>query len=107
MHEQQMAFPPRVIDGGTIQRDFEAFHAANPHVYAELVRLARLYHARLGTYPGIGMLWEVARWNIALDTRTDAVWKLNNNYRSRYARLMMDNELDLHDAFETRRLKAA
>lgn len=93
--------------GGSIQQDFERFHAANPHVYDELVRLARLYRARVGTFPGVKMLWEVARWNLALEIRAANVWKLNNDFTSRYARLMMDQEPDLADAFETRRLKAA
>lgn len=103
----QLTFPARTLDGGSIQQDFERFHQANPHVYAMLVRLARLYHDRIGTFPGIGMLWEVARWNVALNTRGTAVWKLNNDFRSRYARLIMDQEPDMADAFETRRLRAA
>lgn len=103
----QQQLPARVLEGGSIQQDFERFHRRNPHVYAELARLARLYHARLGTFPGIGMLWEVARWNLSLDTAGASVWKLNNDLRSRYARLLMEQEPDLADAFETRRLRAA
>lgn len=91
-----------------IQREFLRFHAQNPNVYAELVRLARLWRDRHGERRlGIGMLWEVMRWNISFQTRSSSVWKLNNNYRSRYARLLMEQEPDLADAFETRRLRAA
>ena len=105
------AAPPRLprrrIDEGAIQLAFEQFHAANPDVYATLVRLARQYRDRVGSTPGIGMLWEVMRWTIAMETRDASVWRLNNNHRSRYARAIMDAEPDLADAFETRRLRAA
>lgn len=99
--------PARRPDEGAIQEAFETFHAANPAVYETLVRLARQYRERVGTTPGIGMLWEVMRWTVAMETRDATVWKLNNNLRSRYARRIMDGEPDLSDAFELRRLRAA
>jgi hypothetical protein len=95
-----------VMPDDKIQREFEAFHLANPHVYRTLARLARQYSDRVGTTPGIGMLWEAMRWTVTMETRT-VDFKLNNNYRSRYARLLMEQEADLADAFETRRLRAA
>lgn len=89
--------------GLTIEQAFCAFHAANPHVYRELVALARDATSR-GVYRiGIGMLFEVLRWNVALRTGGDE-FKLNNNYRSYYARLIMANEPDLGGVFETRQL---
>jgi len=92
----------------SIQEEFERFHRENPAVYRTLVRLARAYKARMGRAPGIGMLWEVMRWEIALETRRHPEsFRFNNNYRSRYARLIMEQEPDLADAFETRRLRAA
>lgn len=99
--------PRRSSDDASIQEKFERFHKTNPHVYATLVRLARQYRARVGVTPGIGMLWEVMRWQLAMETRTDGAFKLNNDYRSRYARRIMQGEADLADAFETRQLKAA
>lgn len=105
------AAPPRLPrrrpDEGSIQLQFEQFHAANPDVYATLVRLARQYRDRVGKCPGIGMLWEVMRWTVAMETRDATVWKLNNNLRSRYARLIEAQEPDLADCFEKRRLRAA
>jgi hypothetical protein len=50
----------------------------------------------------------VLRWEWqGATTDPNAEWKLNNNYRSRFARLIMDNEPDLAGVFETRELKAA
>src|SRR5690242_15881723 len=63
--------PRRAADDTSIQERFDRFHRSNPHVYATLVRLARQYRDRVGTTPGIGMLWEVMRWTVAMETRTD------------------------------------
>ena len=92
-------------DGLTIEQAFLAFHAENPHVYRELVALAHEARDSGITHLGIGMLFEVLRWNVALRTGGDD-FKLNNNYRSYYARLIMHNEHDLDGIFETRRLHA-
>jgi hypothetical protein len=98
----------RVAAAETIQDTFEAFHKANPWVYVALVRLARDLHRRGYTRIGIGMLFEVLRWHYFRATRDEhSDFKLNNNYRSRYSRLIMDREPDLADAFEIRRLTAA
>lgn len=88
---------------GTIGERFATFHAANPWVYEALVQLARQTN-RGGLHPlGIGMLFEVLRWQWMRSTLGDD-FKLNNDYRSRYARLIMDSEPDLADVFETRTL---
>lgn len=83
---------------------FEKFHASNPHVYAELVRLARQAVAKGRTRFGMKALWEVMRWHFWLNT-TDTDFRLNNNYSSRYARLIMQQEADLRGVFETRELR--
>jgi len=81
---------------------YRAFHEANPLVYDALVGLARRYRARHESRRlGIGMLFEVLRWNVAMET-TDPDFKLNNNFRAFYAREIMEREADLSDAFEIR-----
>ena len=87
-----------------LDRAFWDFHAKNPRVYSELVRLARQAKDAGRSKVGIGMLFEVVRWHIFLET-TDPDYKLNNNHRSRYARLIMDQEQDLDGIFELRELK--
>lgn len=90
----------------TIDARFEAFHAANPWVYDELVRLARGLVERGHRRIGIGMLFEVMRWSWYMHTSDPtSEWKLNNDYRSRYARLIMVTEDDLAGCFETRGLR--
>lgn len=92
-------------EGMSIEQAFWVFHYANPQVYAELVMLARRAVRRGVHRIGIGMLFEVLRWRVALRTQGDE-FKLNNNYRSYYARLIMSREPDLVGVFETRRLRA-
>lgn len=97
---------PSVAAGASISEQFAAFHAANPQVYVALRRLALGLRDRGFVSYGIAGLFEQLRWTYALQTGGDA-YKLNNNYRSHYARLLMDNEPGLVGFFETRRLQAA
>ena len=94
-------------EDASIQERFEAFHAANPHVYDLLARMARRARAMGRKQIGIGMMFEVLRWNYLVRTEhAEGEFKLNNNFRSRYARLLTEREPDLADAFEMRELKA-
>ena len=87
-------------------RSFAEFHAANPHVYYELVRLAREAKAAGRTKLGAKELYEVARWHLRLRTRGDADFRLNNNHTSFYARLIQTQEADLAGMFETRKRRS-
>lgn len=87
-----------------LESRFWAFHEANPKVLAELKRLALRAIGRGHKRIGIGALWEVMRWNLTIETN-DPDFKLNNNYRSRYARLIMGAVPELEGAFELRELK--
>lgn len=96
---------PKVDVDQSIQARFERFHAANPEVYVELVRLARkLRNQGLSSY-GIVGLYEVLRYDRSLKT-DGKPFKLSNDFRSRYARLIMDQEEDLRDFFRTLELTA-
>jgi len=49
------------------------------------------------------MLFEVLRWNYYLEVdQGEEEFKLSNDFRAPYARLIMQQELDLADAFNTR-----
>lgn len=87
--------------------DFAIFHTKHPEVYINLVKLARDLKARGHAKGGIGMLWEVLRWQWFMTRDADEDFKLNNNYRSHYARFIMDNEADLKGFFDLRELRAA
>jgi hypothetical protein len=91
----------------SIQQRFIRFHVAHPEVYAILCRLARKWKENGHTTCGIGMLWEIIRWNVGLKRlpHDEEEFKLSNDYRSRYARLIMANEPDLEGFFNTRELR--
>ena len=89
-----------------IQENFEKFHDDNPQIYVEIVAMARKWKKVGKKQLGIGMVFEVLRWNTAITTKS-LDFKLNNNYRSRYVRLIEEQENDLVGIFRTRELKAA
>lgn len=90
----------------SIEERFELFHRDNPKVYAMLVSLCREVRDRKPLAKiGIAMLWERMRWFFAFEVAGEKEYKLNNDFRSRYARLLM-KEPGLKDLFETRALRA-
>ncbi len=102
-----LRFQPMKSKDLLLSERFLVFHYKNPKVYDALVRLARRAVARGKDRIGIGMLWEVMRWEMWLDVDVASEdFKLNNNYRSMYARMIMKTEPDLADVFETRKLSS-
>lgn len=100
------AAPQLLLWSSDAAAKFDDFHTANPHVYQVLVALARQWVTSTGRNKlGIGALYERARWEIALSTG-DADYKLNNNYRAFYARLIMRQEADLAGLFDVRTSEA-
>jgi hypothetical protein len=96
---------PRVTDE-SIERRFREYHCRNPRVYELLVQLAREAKQEGRTRIGIKMLWEVVRWKLTQDLRDDEEFKLPNDFHSRYARLIMQQERDLDGICEIRQLRA-
>ena len=96
-------FAQPAYKGGSPDAQFLTFHEANPHVYRELVRLARELRDAGHRHYSIKGLYEVLRHRWSLRTRGEVV-KLNNNYTSRYARLIMAQEPDLKRFFSTREM---
>ena len=89
----------------TIEDRFWQFHASNPEIYAELVRLCREARAAGRRKIGIRMLWERLRWTLYIERGSDE-YKLNDHMTSRYARLIQQQEPELDGIFETRELRA-
>jgi hypothetical protein len=90
----------------TLAARFATFHAENPRVYDLLVRFTRQLKARGYEHCGISLIWERMRWEMALNVTDPDGFKLNNDWRSRYARLIMRQEADLAEFFRTRKLTA-
>lgn len=104
--DMQPYVKPEYVEGETIQQRFESFHKLNGWVLEALERMTVDYLERGHKRVGIGMLTEVLRWQYGRQTTGDA-FKLNNSYRSRYVRLMVERHPEWDDVFEQRVLKAA
>lgn len=84
-------------------RKFKDFHEKNPQVYKALVSLALSAVAAGRKKLSIELLINRVRWDFMMQT-TDEDYKINNNYKSRYARLIMAQEPKLEGLFNTREL---
>ncbi len=90
----------------SIDERFFVFHHNNPHVYDELVVLARQLHGRGYRRIGIELLFGVLRWRSMMRTTADEFgFKLNDHFTSRYARLIRAANPDLDGIFATREIR--
>lgn len=83
---------------------FAEFHKANPWVVRELEKIAweMLQHGRKKI--GIQACVEIFRWETRRHTISND-FKLNNNFCSRYARMILDRNPHWGQVFELRRIK--
>ena len=89
-----------------VELAFLVYHPAHPWVFERLVEMARRY-AAAGRRRGIGFFFEMLRHEVFMrGTQDTDGFKLNNNFRSRYARLIEEECSDLRGYFRKRRLRA-
>lgn len=77
-----------------LEHRFAAFHRANPHVYDAIERKAMALVTLGRTRLGIAELVEELRYDPRLVTKGEH-FKLNNDYRAFYARLLIHNHSSL------------
>jgi hypothetical protein len=87
------------------QDKFEEYHAQNPQVLKALIRLTDQAVANGHKRLGIELIYNVLRWETMISTMGDE-YKLNNNYKSRYARLIEEVRPDLEGIFNKRGLRS-
>jgi hypothetical protein len=92
-------------DPRSIQAKFEEYHRKRPEVYQQLIGLVFDKYRNGRKFYGIGALFEELRWYFRIEKREED-FKLNNNYRSRYVRKLIDEFPELEDFFELRELRA-
>ncbi len=90
-------------DDGELQQKFLRFHWRNPHVHDKIKKciddVRRIGYNRY-TISGI---FEQIRWHDNIQTQ-DRQYKLSNSYRSRYVRLIEEQEPELVGFFEKKKL---
>jgi hypothetical protein len=92
-----------------IQRGFEAYHRLFPGNYQLWVRFAQQAKGAGLTQVSSTTIWERVKWYIDVEHAGDPLRrgynaKMSNSYRSRYARLIMQQEPDLAGFFPLREL---
>lgn len=88
------------------QAAFLVFNEANPHVYNNLVALTRMSKRSGRSRIGICLLYEKLRWEYSIKTdHAEGDFKLPNNYKPYYARMIMMNNPDLAGMFQINRLQ--
>jgi hypothetical protein len=91
----------------TIRERFEAFHAANPQVFEHLVKLTQEQFLRGRERTGLKALWEQLRWHIAIgNLKVVGEYQLNNDFTSRYVRLLIEKYPAYRGLFEQRHLRS-
>lgn len=95
----------RELFDSTIQARFEAFDASNPRIRQLFVRFAEEAMVAGKRKIGAKAIAERIRWFVEIETIGES-FKLNNNYVSRYARIVSKIRPDLAPMFETRTLKS-
>jgi hypothetical protein len=91
-------------DSKSVFARFCRFHNANPAVYELLRDLALRATVKRGrTKIGIAMLFEVLRWEFYLKADENEEFKLCNDYKAPYARLLMKQEPQLKDIFNLKK----
>jgi hypothetical protein len=85
-------------------RRFNEFHRNNPAVLTDMVGLSMALRARGHKRYSIAGIFEVIRFRQAMASKitTNEPFKLNNNFKPHYARLIMEVEPKLRGFFETR-----
>ena len=89
----------------SIAERFADFHIQNPDVYQAIVEIARVMKGRGIHKMGIALIFERLRWLHFIDTKGDEGFKLSNDFRSEYSRLIMRQEPSLAGFFEIRELR--
>lgn len=90
----------------TLAQAFWEFERKNPAVYRRLVALARKAKEKGITRYSVDALFHVLRWEIAIETRSEDEFTLNDHHTAFYARLIMDREPDLQGFFKLRTRRA-
>lgn len=89
-----------------IQEQFEQFDALHPEIYVEFCHIALDLLRRGRVHYGSKAILEIIRYHRILSGKSDIEpFKINNNYSSRYARKLIEEDERFRDFFELRELR--
>ncbi|MFE0642794.1 hypothetical protein ACFW2Y_14445 [Streptomyces sp. NPDC058877] len=90
--------------GSAIDERFDDFHASNPWVLEALEELAIQWIGAGGGRIGVKALFEQLRWS-SPEVADGEPFRLNNNFTSRYARLLCARHPEWVGVFQLRSLR--
>jgi hypothetical protein len=90
----------------TLEERFRLWVFANEKVVELFLKFAREAKASGSKHFGIGAIAERVRWEVFIYRKEADPWKINNSYRSRLARLLVQRDPSLDGLFEFRKLKS-
>jgi len=104
---QEAQIPMELSVESKDEKAFWKFHEANPRVYLLLQEYARRWRRANPNVPvGIDLLYARIRWDFGINTGSTADnFKLSNNHKPYYARLIMEKNSDLKGIFVTKKQK--
>jgi len=88
------------------QAKFDAFHAANPHIYDLFINFAFRAMRKGRTRYSARTLLHVIRWHTTVETDDPAGFKINNLWSPYYARLFETDYPEHAGFFEKRKSQA-
>ena len=89
----------------TTDEKFLKFHSDNPYIFQLFVKYSREAKAAGKKHYGIWAIANRIRWHVDIETRSRDGFKVNNNYLSRYARLIAEEYPEFKGFFRNRELK--
>lgn len=88
----------------SLDEQFREFHSKHPDVYELFSKFAKEAKENGACTYGAKSIMERIRWHYATSSQNSETFKINNNYTSRYARMLADEQEDFNGFFETRSL---
>jgi len=89
-----------------MQSRFEEYHKKNPQVFDLFEKFAK--KIRIVGYKNFGAkaIMERVRWEMIVSTTDNEPFKINNNYTSRYVRLLEEKDSSFEGFFRKRQLRS-
>jgi len=90
------------MSAGNLDKKFEEYHAANPHVFDSFRKAAYKLKAAGREHFGAKCIMEYIRFQTAVSGADFDGFKINNNFTSRYVRLLEHEDPEFIGFFQKR-----
>lgn len=83
-------------------RNFFKFHQERPELYDEIKSIAHRIMQKTNRSVSFSMIYETARFEVFIRDTNEEVFKMNNNYRAAYSRMLLREFPMYHGRIELR-----